>query len=63
MKGRRHNPSHVDERPSQRIVVAIVDVQNLTLYVEHYKTHLDNQVYCPQCVSVHPIESPQFTLF
>lgn len=41
VKGRRHSPNHVDERPSQNNVVAI-HVQDQKHCVELCKTHLND---------------------
>ena len=62
VNGKRHSPSHVDERPSQKNVVASVDVQNLKLHIELCRTHLNDEVYYTQCVSLQPIKSPHIDL-
>ena len=56
MQSRRHNSSHMYERPSQQKVIDGVNVQDLKLCIEFWRIHLDDQIHCPQRISLNFVE-------
>ena len=52
----------MDERPSQKKVIARVDIQDKKLSAEFLRTHLDDQIHSSQCISQNPIKGSHIDL-
>ena len=62
MESGEDGSSHVNEWPSQKKVIAGVDIQHLELRVEFCGAHLDGQVHCSQRISLYTIECSDIDL-